>query len=208
MTDPDFLGLRDEDLTDAQREQLSSDPVLRARHEAELGLGAQVHALIDRPVRRRAPREASAPRWPVMAAGLAMAAGALLTVGLRQPASTLTPRGMGDGVLSVRIDAVETTQRRPLKGGDRLGAGEAVAFRVQTSQAGTVRITEDGGTVVYPPSGSWSVDAGQHWLGGAAAPLQWTTDAGAGAHHYRVELCVSSGECVSEDLELVWSSEP
>lgn len=205
MSDPDFLGLRDGDLTDSEREQLAGDPILRARHEEELSLGGRLHELSDPPAQRRPSRKVASPRWPVVVSGLALAAGVLLTVGSRQ--AVLTPRGMGDATLSVRLDAVETTQRRALVSGDRLGADEAVAFRVQASAPGMVRITEDGGTPVYPPSGTWRVEAGEHWLGGEAAPLQWRTDAGAGVHQYRVELCVSAGECVSEELELVWSFE-
>jgi hypothetical protein len=64
-------------------------------------------------------------------------------------------------------------------------------------------ITEDGTGTIFPTSGTWQVDAGEH-APGEQQPLTWRPDDDGGAHAYRVELCSADGACISDTLNLHW----
>ena len=213
-TDPDeTLGLRDADLSDAERrardERLAEDPEAAAAHTFGMDLFDRMAALPDAEV-TTAPegiRKRPGPRrwWMVGAPALALAAALLLWVQAEPPSPT-RDRGTGVGNPGLQLEAVARGAGglRPLRDGDSVGAGEQVLFRVTTQAAGRLSLAEDG-AVIHPEAGLWTVGVGAH-SPGADSVLGFRTDAGPGPHRYVAELCPEDGECRASGLTLVWEA--
>ena len=152
---------------------------------------------------------ASRPRqWRTPMVGLALAAAALLTVGLTAT-DTMRDKGVGGGA-SVRIEAAaeSPTGVRALASGDLVRFDERVLFRTSTDGGGWLIMTEDGSPMTDPVR----VDAGRH-LPGGTRPLAWRPDdldARTTSHRYQVLLCptpVVARDCARDQISLSWSAE-
>jgi hypothetical protein len=157
-----------------------------------------------RVARRKAVRGAVAVGAPL--AGIAVVG--VLVVG--QGDGGVRDRGtdVAGGAPLVGLDAVADGPGgpRPLADGVALGPDDRVVFFVRTSADGEATIREIGrsSVVVYPPTGTWSVRAGDNVPGGGS-PLAWRTDQGAGTVQYVVEVCASGGACATDAMTVRWT---
>lgn len=211
MTRRDLIGLRDSDLHATERadlrQLLADDPEAREEHDFAMGLGDRLGG--DEPggptlAEVRARAEPTSRRW-LWGAGLAVAAAALLVVGMPTE-SGIRDRG-GPAGPSVRLSAVAEGPAgvRPVRSGARIGPDEQVVFWVQASGEGSLTLTEDGSHRVYPTgSGVWSAIPGDQVLGDEQ-PLAFRPEQ-VGPHTYTVELCDPSRRCVRHQLALEWAT--
>jgi len=211
--DPDRdLGLRDRDLTAAQREardaRLAEDAEARDDHEFGLGLFERMQALPEPPVRtvpRRARSRSPRSWWPMASVGLALAAAALLSV--RTPGDGVRDRGVATGGgPSVELAAVARGPDgtlRTLAAGGVVYPDEQVLFRITTGRGGELVLAEDG-VPIHPVRGVWEVGPGRHSPGGDRV-LGFRTDAGQGLHRYVARLCTTPADCVESELGLEWT---
>lgn len=198
---PDWIGLRDADLTDAERHARDvADATTRSEHEAALALGTTLSRLPDPtvPLRPHRPRMMWAP-----AVALAATLALVLTYAAT-PDTSVRARGVASGTSGVVLRALAEGPQgaRPLAHGDVLSVGEAVVFEAHVGTAGTLTVTEDD-VVLWPVQGTWSIPAGRHALGGPV-PQAWRPDT-PGKHTYTATFCPDGGgPCVHDALELQW----
>ncbi len=213
---PHDLGLRDDDLTAAEREardvRLAEDAEARDEHAFGLDLFDRLAALSEPEVRVTASavrdRVRKRPtRWWTVAVPVALAAAALFVV--RLPGDPeVRNRGGGTGAGGVSLEAVAKRPDgalRPLGSGGVVAPEEQVLFRIETQGAGALTLREDG-VAIHPVVGDWRVNAGRHSPGGDEV-LGFRTDAGPGLHRYTVILCPNDTptDCVHSALELEWA---
>lgn len=205
-----WIGLRDEDLSDAERRlRAASDSATRSEDEAELGLGQRLARLPDVPV-RRAPRSRRGAVWvtgSLAAVGLGLVLLPQLMPRGGGEVSPLRARGGGSAEVAVVLRAVaeggETA--RVLHEDDALLPGERVVFEVETDEPGSITVDEQDQETrrVWPAESRWEVQAGRHFVGGERT-LAWQADT-PGVHVYVAEFCPSSGAaCVRSTLRLSW----
>ena len=205
----ELVGLRAEDLEPSEVEELegllSSDEEARKDH----AFARQIeHLLVDDEDRGPSvdalrARAASRGWGPVTGVALAVAASGMLFLGL-QGDDGVRDRGVG-AVLAVELTAVAEGPEgvRNLRSGGRVSAAEQVVFWVKASGEGTLTLTEDGSTQVYPLGAAvWRARTGEQVLGGVQ-PLAYRPDT-AGPHRYTVELCDPEARCVKHELGLEW----
>jgi hypothetical protein len=89
---------------------------------------------------------------------------------------------------------------RHLRSGDRVGPGERVVFRLSAPVEGELSLAEADGTPIWPVTGSWSVQAGSHFLGDP--PLAWVPDH-PGPTTVVARLCVGPGDCGTASFTVV-----
>ena len=209
MNPEELIGMRSEDLSEAERDALAvllQDSPEASRYaefanemsDILLGLAEEEGGPSLEDI--RVPRRAN--RWIWGAAGL-LAASALAW--LAMPVDEVRSRGAGAlPAGSVVLNAVAEGPEglRPISDG-RVAADERVVFWVTARVPGAIVITEDGSGAVFPTSGTWQVDAGEHAPGGQQ-PLTWRPDDNGGNHAYLVELCDANGACAADTLNLAW----
>ena len=204
MNDPlavDGLGLRDSDLSSAERAAVAQRVATDPEAAADQAFAAELTALLPASVEGGPPLSALRPRrrWqaPAVGVALAMAAAALFVV---MPSDgPLRDRGTSAAVAPVALTAVAEGPHgtRRLADGDPVRPGERVVFWVDTAVPGDLVLYEDGRAIV----GDWAVGAGAHAVGGTT-PQSWRPDAGRGPMTYRVERC--GPPCADATLRLVW----
>ncbi|MCB9680437.1 MAG: hypothetical protein H6733_03120 [Alphaproteobacteria bacterium] len=210
--DPNVWGLRDEDLTEAERvardRALADDADARAERRADDVLARRLRA-VPLPAARptpAVPAASSPPRWTAVGA-VALAAVTLVVVGR---GDVLRARGAGGSALAEPVVLRAVAERpggqvRALADGDSVRTDERVVFDVQTPAAGTVVLTE-AGRPVWPAGGTWQVDAGRHLVGGDR-PQAWRPDHGvSGAQRYVARWCDADGACTDAALDLTWDA--
>ncbi|MBX2796850.1 MAG: hypothetical protein KTR31_04250 [Myxococcales bacterium] len=143
-----------------------------------------------------------------------LAAGALVVALIGGGSDTAQLRARGVPVATattVRVHGVAEGRRgvRPVTDGTLLAADEALVVRITTGGPGALQVTADGG-LLWPASGqTWSVRAGEHFLGDAE-PLAWTPDGDrSGAHTVVATLCphaASTAGCVEHALTVRWEA--
>ena len=223
----DLLGLRDEDLSPAERDErdrlLREDPAAREDHARGRALERALSALPPPPsglqpaaVLARARRRPAPPRWSSLGAGLALAAGALLALnGL--DAQSWRDRGATAPPGSVHLAAAAEVgpRLRPLAPGAAVDGTEWVVFRITADAEGWLLLVEEdaaGARPVWPADGrAVRVGVGDH-VPGDARPLAWRSDQAPGAARYTALLCATppagldpASGCAVDSLELEWS---
>lgn len=204
----DLIGLRDEDLTDAERAErdaLLSDPEHLAEQRFADGLSATLApfaeadggATVLPPVRGRS--------WGL--AALALAATVLVAVGLAVGGDDGRWKGGASlGAVELQAFAEGTAGLRPLVDGGEVGVDERVVFRVRTDRPGMVALEEvvDGhrAAVLVPTRRT----AGEHVPGGER-PQSWRPDVPAEAARYEATWCDAErpDACTTDTLRLRWA---
>ena len=145
----------------------------------------------------------------VATATIAAALG-LVWIGIRPgSADTVRPRGNGAVAPAVGVQAVAEGPAgpRPITSGATLAPGEAVVFRIATSGPGILTLATSEGEPIWPTTGQWRVDGGEHFVG-SDRPLAWTPDVvRPGPHGVVATLCpeVDPGPCASASFAVQWS---
>ncbi len=204
MNAPDFLGLRDEDLSPEERAKLASDLDLARAHRDALTLGRAIASLppaATRPIRRAWVGSAL---LGLAGAGLSVAAALLLATSSDVPAP-LRARGSAVGAADLALRAVAEGPRgvRALANGDAVAPDEAVVFEVHTSATGTWTLDERSTATRIWPSGEADPQPGGRHLVGGDRPQAWRP-AQAGLQHYVATWCDAGDMCVEQPLVLRW----
>ncbi len=204
MNAPDFLGLRDEDLSPEERAKLASDLDLARAHRDALTLGRAIASLpptSPRPVGR-------AWAWSAVlalaGAGLSVAVALLVATPSDMP-PPLRARGSAGGAADLALRAVAEGPRgvRALADGDAVAPDEAVVFEVHTTATGTWTLDERSTSTRIWPSGEADPQPGGRHLVGGDRPQAWRP-AHAGPQRYVATWCDAGDVCVEQPLVLHW----
>lgn len=206
----EWIGLRDEDLTDRERALLDDGP--RDDHDAAIALGQELTALGEGPAppsadaalaRLKARQPPPLSRWWV--APVALAASALLAVGVYQSGGR-DKGAAAPPALHLEAAAEGPDGVRALRDGASVRADERVLFRVDAEGDGWIALTDEAGGTLMTARGS-----GKHVVGGAT-PQSYRPDVPLSEGTYRAVQCASGPptgdtpgpDCAASAITLTW----